>query len=132
MFIALIFSSIYLSLFDLKYHRISNKALGSLFFLFLALSFSENSPLQIVNGLLLFIFLLLGYRFGLGAGDVKLTLLLSIFFLPTTFSGVNQLITGFVAVSASLIAINRIRGRSLSDSMAMAPAICAAFIWCAR
>jgi Flp pilus assembly protein protease CpaA len=132
MFIALIFASIYLSLFDLKYHRISNKVLGSLFFFFLTLGFLEKSPLRVFNTFLFFIFLLLGYRLGLGAGDVKLTLLLSIFFLPTTFSGVNQLLTGFVAVSASLIALNRIRGRSLYDSMAMAPAICAAFIWCAR
>ena len=132
MFLTLVMASIVLSLYDLKYHRISNKALCTLLVIFLTLSHLENSQLHIVNALILSSFSLIAYRFGLGAGDVKLILLLSIFFLPTTYSGANRLISGFVVVSALLIAVNRIRGRLLSDSMAMAPAICAAYIWCAR
>ena len=125
-------ASIFLSLYDLKYHRISNKALCALLLIFLTFSHLEKSQLHIVNALILFSFLLIAYHFGLGAGDVKLILLLSIFFLPTTHLGANRLISGFVVFSALSIAVNRIRGRLLSDSMAMAPAICAAYIWCAR
>ena len=132
MFLSLVLASIFLSLYDLKYHRISNKALCALLVIFLTLSHFENSQLHIVNALILFSFSLIAYRFGLGAGDVKLILLLSIFFLPTTYLGANRLISGFVVFSAFFIAVNRIRGRLLSDSMAMAPAICAAYIWCAR
>ena len=132
MFLSLVLASIFLSLYDLKYHRISNKVLCALLVIFLSFSHLEKSQLHIVNALILFSFLLIAYHFGLGAGDVKLILLLSIFFLPTTYSGANRLISGFVVVSALLIAVNRIRGRLLSDSMAMAPAICAAYIWCAR
>ena len=132
MFFTLVLASIFLSIYDLKHHRISNRALAALFFIFLILSFFEKSQLHIVQALILFVFSLLAYRLGLGAGDVKLILLLSIFFLPTTYSGANRLISGFLVFSALLVAINRIRGRLLSDSMAMAPAICAAYIWCAR
>jgi len=75
---------------------------------------------------------LVGYRYGLGAGDVKLIALLSTFFLPNTSAGVVDLVGGFAVASLILISIHRLQGRSLADPIALAPAICAAFIWCAR
>jgi Flp pilus assembly protein protease CpaA len=75
---------------------------------------------------------LIGYKFGLGAGDVKLIALLSLFFFPRTPERLIDLVEGFVATSMALIILDRFRGRSFVDSIALAPAICAAFIWCAR
>ena len=78
-----------------------------------------------------------GYRFGLGAGDVKLIALLSLFFAPTSSAGALDLLRGFTAAAmASLFAVRLqdrlIHGRLAQKSIALGPAICAAFIWCAR
>jgi Flp pilus assembly protein protease CpaA len=97
-----------------------------------AVSRLVDSELHIVDSLVLLLIFLVGYKYGLGAGDVKLIALLSIFFLPNTSAGLIDLVAGFAVASLILISIHRLQGRLLADPIALAPAICAAFIWCAR
>jgi Flp pilus assembly protein protease CpaA len=70
--------------------------------------------------------------FGLGAGDVKLAALLALFFLPLEISRWSDFIEGFILGGALLLIGHLISRRSFADPIALAPAICAAFIWCAR
>jgi Flp pilus assembly protein protease CpaA len=92
----------------------------------------ERSDLNLISASLVFLFSIICYRFGLGAGDVKLAALLSLFFLPNTLSAFSDALTGFLVTSSLSILVHLIFGRKLADSIALAPAICGAFIWCAR
>ena len=132
MYLTLILLSAYISLFDWKHHRITNKSLLLSFVGLSAISLLTNSSLRIWASTILLLFCIVGYKYGLGAGDVKLIALLSLFFFPRTPERLIDLVEGFVATSMALIIIVRFRGRSFADSIALAPAICAAFIWCAR
>ena len=132
MYLTLILLSAYISLFDWKYHRITNKSLLLSFVGLSALSLLTNSSLRIWASTILLLFCLVAYKYGLGAGDVKLIALLSIFFLPNTSARLADLFGAFSVVSLISIWIHRFQGGTLADPIALAPAICAAFIWCAR
>jgi Flp pilus assembly protein protease CpaA len=73
-----------------------------------------------------------GFCFGLGAGDVKLFFLLSLFFLPLEISMWTDWIHSFIWIVALMVVGQLINRKSLADPIPLAPAICAAFIWCAR
>ena len=124
--------SIYISLFDWKYHRITNKSLLISLVGFSALNHLTDGDLRFMGSWILLLFCMVAYKFGLGAGDVKLIALLSIFFLPNTSARLADLVGAFSVVALISISIHRLQGRSLAEPMALAPAICAAFIWCAR
>ena len=124
--------STYISLFDWKYHRITNNCLLISFVVLTAVSRLTDSELHILGSMFVLLISLVGYKYGLGAGDVKLIALLSTFFLPNTSAGLVDLVGGFAVASLILISLHRLKGRSLGDPIALAPAICAAFIWCAR
>ena len=124
--------STYISLFDWKFHRISNNCLLISFVVLTAVGRITDSELHIVGSMIVLLICLVGYKFGVGAGDVKLIVLLSTFFLPNTSAGLVDLVGGFAVASLILISLHRLKGRSLGDPIALAPAICAAFIWCAR
>ena len=132
MHLTLVLLSTYISLFDWKYHRISNNCLLISFVVLTAVGRITDSELHIVGSMIVLLICLVGYKFGLGAGDVKLIMLHSTFFLPNTSAGLVDLVGGFAVASLILISIHRLKGRSLADPIALAPAICAAFIWCAR
>ncbi len=131
MFLTLVLLSIYISCVDWKYHRITNKSLLIALAVFSCWSLATRSDLRFSQTFLIALLALIGYKFGLGAGDVKLIALLSLFFFPRTPERLIDLVEGFVATSMALIILDRFRGRSFVDSIALAPAICAAFIWCA-
>jgi Flp pilus assembly protein protease CpaA len=124
--------STYISLFDWKYHRITNSSLLISFVVLTSVSRFTDSELHIMGSMFILLIALIGYKYGLGAGDVKLIALLSTFFLPNTSAGLVDLVGGFAVASLILISIHRLQGRSLADPIALAPAISAAFIWCAR
>ena len=124
--------STYISIFDWKYHRITNSSLLISVVVLTAVSRLTDSEVHIVGSTLILLISLVGYKYGLGAGDVKLIALLSNFFLPNTSAGLIDLVAGFTMASIFLTAMHRSQGRSLADPIALAPAICAAFIWCAR
>lgn len=132
MHLTLVLLSTYISLFDWKYHRISNNCLLISFVVLTAVGRITDSELHIAGGFSVLLISLVGYKYGLGAGDVKLIVLLSTFFLPNTSAGLVDLVGGFAVASLILISLHRLKGRSLGDPIALAPAICAAFIWCAR
>ncbi len=132
MLLALIVFSTWISYFDLRCHRITNRTLGTLL---IFLSFSaciENSELHPFSALLVSLLSIIGYKYGLGGGDVKLAVLLSLFFLPFSQSAFGDALIGFAAISSLSILAHLSSGRKMGDSIALAPAICGAFIWCAR
>ena len=132
MYLTLILVSIYISLVDWQFHRIANKSLLLSFIGFGVMSLVTSNDLHIMGTVASLLFSLVGYRNGLGAGDVKLIALLSLFFLPNTYAGLIDLLGGFTLAALISILFHRVQGKSLADSIALAPSICAAFIWCAR
>ena len=132
MHLTLVLLSTYISLFDWKNHRITNNCLLISFVVLTAVGRITDSELHIVGTMFVLLISLVGYKYGLGAGDVKLIVLLSTFFLPSPSARLVDLVAAFTVASLILIAMHRFQGRSLADPIALAPAICAAFIWCAR
>lgn len=137
MLIALAISSLYISWIDWQKHRIANRSLAWLLVVFSSLSFLSHSQIYPKSAVFALTLGAIAYRLGLGAGDVKLISLLSLFFAPTSYMDFLDLLFGFTAVAlASLLAIclqdRLVHGRLLHSSIALGPAICAAFIWCAR
>ena len=132
MYFALIVFSTWISYFDLRFHRISNRTLGTLLIVLSVSASIENSDLHQSSALLVSSLSIIGYKYGLGAGDVKLAVLLSLFFLPYSQSAFSDAVMGFAAISSISILAHLSFGRKMGDSIALAPAICGAFIWCAR
>lgn len=132
MFIALLGFSIYISLVDIKRHRISNRSLfiGAISFALLAIF--EERTLYWSSSLLTLAFAPVALRAKIGAGDIKLTSLLALFFLPLKHSILVQALTCFVVISSAFLIFNIAKENSLKSSIALAPAICGAVIWCAR
>jgi Flp pilus assembly protein protease CpaA len=128
----LIISSLYISFVDFATHKIRNRSLvliGAGFSVFTLLSKGE---IYLVSALAIFSVGILAIIFGLGAGDVKLATLFALFFLPLEISKWSALCNGFIVAGAVLLIIHLISRKSLADPIALAPALCAAFIWCAR
>ena len=132
MYLALIGFSLYISYIDLKTHRISNKSLLLAFPIFLALTLIDGSSLNPRSALSSALLAPILMKAKVGAGDLKLLILLAYFFLPCTlFVGV-QFLTAFSLGSLALILQSGMKHRNLQSSIALAPAICGAVIWCAR
>lgn len=132
MLLVLMAFSIYISWVDIKSHRISNSSLlfGSVVFILLILV--EDRSLFWVSALLTLALAPLALRAKIGAGDIKLTIILSLFFLPSNLSTLLQFLPAFTLISSSLLIFNFAKEKSLSSSIPLAPAICGAVIWCAR
>ena len=131
MYFALVVFSIYFSYIDFKSHKIRNRAilLALIFFAFLTLL--EDGAFYPESALLALLCAPLALKFKIGAGDVKLFATLSAFFLPSSLNTTVQFLSAFSAIAALLIVITIIKARTLQSSIALAPAICGAVIWCA-
>lgn len=132
MFHLLLIASIYFSIVDQQTHKIHNRAILLFGVIFGFYSIFAKSPIYPVSTLAALLFGVIAICFGIGAGDVKLTLLLTFFFLPSEISLWLNYLYAFSSISAILVAIHLFRKRSFAGSIPLAPAICAAFIWCAR
>jgi Flp pilus assembly protein protease CpaA len=132
MFTALIVISLYISAVDFREHRIANRALGVAFLILLSLSFYSNNGLYPITGLFVLIFTPLILFSGIGAGDIKLLAMLSFFFIPPTWQAAATFLLAFSLIATALLAYQLGKTRSFSGSVALAPAICGAVIWCAR
>ncbi len=132
MFLTLLGFSIYISLVDLKQHRISNRSLltGTIAFALFALL--EERTLYWSSSLLTLAFAPVAFKAKIGAGDIKLTSLLALFFLPLEHSILVDALICFVVISSAFLIFNIAKENSLKSSIALAPAICGAVIWCAR
>jgi Flp pilus assembly protein protease CpaA len=128
----LIISSLYISLVDFAIHKIRNRTLAFIGTGFAAFTLLSSGEIYLVSALAIFSIGLLAFFFGLGAGDVKLATLLALFFLPLEISKWSDLCNGFIVAGAVLLISHLILKKSLADPIALAPALCAAFIWCAR
>jgi Flp pilus assembly protein protease CpaA len=128
----LLISSLYISVVDVAIHEIRNRTLAIIGTVFAAITLVGNGEIYLVSALAMFLIGILGLSFGLGAGDVKLATLLALFFLPLEISKWSDLCNGFIVAGAVLLISHLILRKSLADPIALAPALCAAFIWCAR
>jgi Flp pilus assembly protein protease CpaA len=132
MFVTLILLSIYISSVDICRHRISNRVLSIAFLSLLLLSAITQAGIHPVTGLSILFFAPLILRAGIGAGDVKLLAVLAFFFIPLTWHMASDFLLSFTVISAALLVIALVRSHSFAGSIALAPAICGAVIWCAR
>ena len=132
MFVSLILLSIYISFVDICRHRISNRVLLIAFISLLLLSAITQAGIHPVTGLSILFFAPLILRAGIGAGDVKLLAVLAFFFIPLTWHMASDFLLSFTVISAALLVIALVRSHSFAGSIALAPAICGAVIWCAR
>ena len=132
MFVALILFSLYISFVDIRYHRISNRVLWITFLSLLSLSVATHTDVYPLTALsvLLFTPLILWAR--IGAGDIKLLIVLSFFYIPITWDMASDFLLSFTLIATALLIIQLIRFHSFAGSIALAPAICGAVIWCAR
>jgi Flp pilus assembly protein protease CpaA len=132
MFVALIAISIYISYVDIKWHLITNRALLFSFFTFLTLSPITRSEVHPLSGLLVLVLAPPVLWLGVGAGDIKLLAILTFFFIPFSWQFGTRFLLAFSLISSTLLALRLIKSHSLAGSLALAPAICGAVIWCAR
>jgi Flp pilus assembly protein protease CpaA len=132
MLFTLVAFSIYISWVDIKTHRISNSSLLFGAVAFTLLIFVEESSLFWVSALLTLVITPLALKAKVGAGDIKLTAMLSLFFLPSNLSTLQHFLFAFLIISCALLILNIAKGKSSKSSIALAPAICGAVIWCAR
>ena len=132
MFVALILFSLYISFVDIRYHRISNRVLWITFLSLILLSVATHTDVYPLTGLsvLLLTPLILWAR--IGAGDIKLLIVLSFFYIPTTWDMASDFLLSFTLIATALLIIQLVRSHSFAGSIALAPAICGAVIWCAR
>ncbi len=132
MYALLVISSLYISVVDIAIHKIRNRTLAIIGTGFAAITLVGNGEIYLISALAIFLIGILGLAFGLGAGDLKLATLLALFFLPLEVSKWSDLCNGFIVAGGVLLIIHLISKKSLADPIALAPALCAAFIWCAR
>jgi Flp pilus assembly protein protease CpaA len=128
----LLISSFYISIVDITTHKVRNRTLIFTASIFAATTFVTKGQIHLASSLAIFSLGLVAMYFGLGAGDVKLAALLALFFLPLEISRWSDFIQGFILGGVLLLIGHLILRRSFADPIALAPAICAAFIWCAR
>jgi Flp pilus assembly protein protease CpaA len=131
-YFSLLAASLYISIVDISIHKIRNRTLILVAVVFSVIALVDHGQIYPISAFFLFLLGLIAMAFGLGAGDVKLAALFALFFLPLEVSRWGALIQGFIAGSSLLLIFHLFRSRTMADSIALAPAICAAFIWCAR
>lgn len=132
MYALLLISSFYISIVDIAIHKIRNRTLILIGIGFTVITLACNGEVYLVSAFAVFSIGFIATFFGLGAGDVKLATVLALFFLPLEVSNLSDLFSGFIAGGALLLIGHLFSRKSFADPIALAPAICAAFIWCAR
>jgi Flp pilus assembly protein protease CpaA len=132
MFLALLVYSAYISSVDLKIHRITNRSLLFGAITFASLALIQGEPLYWRSALVTLTIAPIALQAKVGGGDIKLATLLSLFFLPSTLLVLTQFSIAFAAISSALVVWSMVKEKSLKSSIALAPAICGAVIWCAR
>lgn len=132
MFVALVLISLYISVQDALNHRISNRVLFISLIFLLSLSVVTQRDLHPISGLSVLFIAPLILRAGIGAGDIKLLSILAVFFIPLSWEIASDFLLSFTLISGILLLIELVGTHSLAGSIALAPAICGAVIWCAR
>ena len=122
---ALIFLfSIYISVVDLRHHRITNP---SVVIISILLSIEGDFQIYFLSGILFLApLLVLGIFGGLGGGDVKLLLAVALVAIPV--EAISTFLA-FLVLAISILTIFTIAVRKrLRGNIALAPAICASYL----
>ena len=130
--LTLIIFSIFISYIDLKSHRIPNKIILIALIVFSVLTLLLRGSFYPENAILTLVFSPLLLKLRIGAGDIKLFAMLSAFFLPLSLATAVEFSAAFSIIAALLMVRTVFKQRTLHSNIALAPAICGAFIWCAR
>ena len=122
---ALIFLfSIYISVVDLRHHRITN---FSIVVISILLFFEGDFQIYFLSGIsFLAALLLLGIFGGLGGGDVKLLLAVALVAIPV--EAISAFLVFLLLAISILTALTIAVRRRLRGNIALAPAICASYL----
>ena len=116
--------SIYISLFDLRHHRITNL---SVVLISVLLLIEGDFHIYFRTGILfLGPLLLLGIFGGLGGGDVKLLMAVALLAIPG--GSITTYLTILVVAISILTALTVVARMRLRGNIALAPAICASYL----
>jgi Flp pilus assembly protein protease CpaA len=129
--LALIGFSIYISCIDLKSHKIGNQTLLFALSTLSTLSIIQSQVIHLRIALIILLVSPILLKLSVGAGDIKLFMVLAIFFAPSSLKMVQEFTYVFCAIAALVTVICALKERSIQGNIALAPAICGAFIWCA-
>ena len=116
--------SIYISLFDLRHHRITNL---SVVLISVLLFIESDFHIYFLTGILFIVpLLLLGIFGGLGGGDVKLLMAVALLAIPG--GSITTYLT-ILVVAISILTVLTVASRMrLRGNIALAPAICASYL----
>jgi Flp pilus assembly protein protease CpaA len=116
--------SIFISLFDLRHHRITNL---SVVIISILLFIEGDFQIYFLSGILFLApLLVLGIFGGLGGGDVKLLLAVALVAIPV--EAISAFLV-FLLLAISILTIFTIAvRRRLRGDIALAPAICASYL----
>ena len=122
---ALIFLfSIYISLYDLRHHRITNL---SVVIISILLFIEGDFQICVLSGILFLApLLVLGIFGGLGGGDVKLLLAVALVAIPV--EAISAFLVFLLLAISILTALTIAVRRRLRGNIALAPAICASYL----
>jgi Flp pilus assembly protein protease CpaA len=116
--------SIYISLFDLRHHRITNL---SVVIISVLLFFQGDCQIYILSGILFLApLLLLGIFGGLGGGDVKLLVAVALVAIPV--EAISTFLAFLLLAISILTALTIVVRKRLRGNIALAPAICASYL----
>jgi Flp pilus assembly protein protease CpaA len=116
--------SIYISIFDLRHHRITNLSVALISIL---LFIEGNFQIHFLSGILFLVaLLLLGIFGGLGGGDVKLLVAVALVAIPV--EAVSTFLVFLLLAISILTALTIAVRRRLRGNIALAPAICASYL----
>jgi len=116
--------SIYISLYDLRHHRIRNL---SVVIISILLFVEGDFQIYFLSGILFLApLLVLGIFGGLGGGDVKLLLAVALVAIPV--EAISAFLVFLLLAISILTALTIAVRRRLRGNIALAPAICASYL----
>jgi Flp pilus assembly protein protease CpaA len=116
--------SLYISLFDLRHHRITNL---SVLLISALLFINGDFQIYFLTGILFLApLLLLGIFGGLGGGDVKLLMAVALLAIPV--ASISTYLTILVLAMSILTALTIAARMRLRGNIALGPAICASYL----
>jgi len=120
----IIFFSIYISVVDLRHHRITNL---SVVIISILLFIEGDFQICVLSGILFLApLLVLGIFGGLGGGDVKLLLAVALVAIPV--EAISAFLVFLLLAISILTALTIAVRRRLRGNIALAPAICASYL----
>ena len=132
MYLSLVIASLFFSIFDLMTHRIPNRALLIFAAVLLLLHLDDPKPIHYWTLLSILVATPALLAVGIGAGDLRLALLLGAFYIAPSSKSVGDFLLAFSFTAFATLIIEGALRRSLAGSNALAPAICLGVIWCTR